>query len=59
MKPFSYMDSGMICVQLNFSEMTLILDGSTRCETAWLTLKCYYDIAPEVNSNKDKQSFDI
>lgn len=50
------MNNGMICVQLYFLEMILILDGSTRCETAWLTLKCYYDIAPEVNFKKSRSS---
>lgn len=30
------------------------LGGSTRCETAWLTLKCFYELAPEVVSTIDK-----
>lgn len=25
-----------------------ILDGDTKCDTAYLTMKCYHELAPEV-----------
>lgn len=30
---------------------TLFSDGNTRCETAYLTAKCYYKLMPEVNND--------
>lgn len=30
---------------------SIVLDGPTKCDTAWLTVKCYYEVAPEVNES--------
>lgn len=29
-------------------KLTCFLDGDTRCETAYLTIKCYQELMPEV-----------
>lgn len=43
--PFAFFLMSNSCdLQLNS-----ILDGDTRCDTAWLTVKCYFEKAPEVN----------
>lgn len=34
-----------------FKEKSKFLDGSSKCETAYLTVKCYLDTDPDIDIN--------
>lgn len=34
----------------NLLDLSFLTDGNSRCETAYLTIKCYFETAPDVNN---------
>lgn len=43
-----WISEGIVSIKNFDQSMNLFLDGETRCETAWLTIKCYHELMPEV-----------